>query len=76
VSDSDFLLTLLCAVHRVYGNSSEEYSTDIIRDRAVQSIRKYQNDSRPFFLYLAPYAVHTPIVPAPRHDGLLNGTKV
>lgn len=35
------------------------YLTDAITDRAVDFIE--QNESRPFFLYLTHYAVHTPI---------------
>jgi len=38
-----------------------EYLTDREADEAIQFIRKYKD--RPFFLYLAHYAVHAPIMP-------------
>ena len=31
------------------------------------------NRSQPFFLYLAPYAPHSPSIPAPRHEGMFAG---
>jgi N-acetylglucosamine-6-sulfatase len=34
------------------------YSTDVLRDRAVQFIRQSVSEHRPFFLYFAPKAVH------------------
>lgn len=40
-----------------------EYLTDREADEAAQFIRKHQD--RPFFLHLAPYAVHTPIQAPP-----------
>lgn len=38
-----------------------EYLTDHLTDRAVDLIEEWGQDERPFFLYFAYYAVHTPI---------------
>ena len=40
-----------------------EYLTDRLTNEAIQFVR--QNRNRPFFLYLAYYAVHTPLQPKP-----------
>jgi arylsulfatase A-like enzyme len=46
-----------------------EYSTDYIRDYAMALLDEWEtdNDARPWFLYLAPYAPHDPADPAARH---------
>ena len=49
----------------------DDYSTDVLRDRAVDFVRR--NASRPFFAVYAPYAPHDPTLPAPRHLGVLDG---
>ena len=38
--------------------SNEKYLTDLIMDKALTFVK---NTKKPFFLYYAPYAVHTPI---------------
>jgi len=64
------------------------YITDILTDRSVDFIRKKRD--KPFFLYLGHKAVHpdakqlddgsldlaygSEYIPAPRHDGIYNGT--
>ena len=58
---------------RRYGTSEADYSTDVLTQQAVQFINKSRTDRRPFFLYLAPYAPHLPLIPAPRHKGKLAG---
>jgi len=50
-----------------FGSEPEEYSTDILRDRALDFID--ENHERPFFLMLAPWAPHLTAVGAPRHVG-------
>jgi arylsulfatase A-like enzyme len=49
-----------------YGTAPEDYSTDVIADRAVSQIS--QTGDEPLFLYLAPYAPHPPYTPAPRYE--------
>ena len=52
-----------------------EYSTDVIRRKAVGFIRSSPVDT-PFFLMLTPYAPHGPMTPAPRDvRGLLRRSR-
>lgn len=50
-----------------YGHDPEDYSTDVLRDKARSFIEDSAAADQPFFLYLAPYAPHGPSTPAPRH---------
>src|SRR4051812_49306703 len=50
-----------------YGNSSEDYMTDVLSGKATDFIQRATSDSKPFFVYLAPTAPHGPPVPAERH---------
>jgi arylsulfatase A-like enzyme len=47
-----------------YGNTPQEYSTDVLADDATEFIRSTPG---PLFLYFAPSAPHYPAIPAPRH---------
>jgi arylsulfatase A-like enzyme len=51
-----------------YGTDPDDYSTDVLRDRALDFLDESSSD--PFFLYFAPNAPHSPRTPAPRHAGL------
>ena len=51
---------------RAYGSDPEDYSTDVIAEKAVTFIRTTSVD-RPFFLMVTPYGAHDPWTPAPRH---------
>lgn len=55
-----------------FGNADADYSTDVLRDRAVQFIHDSAG-STPFFLYFVPKAPHGPATPAPRHAGSFSG---
>jgi arylsulfatase A-like enzyme len=44
-----------------------EYSTDLLRDRALALVDRWA--ARPFFIEYAPFAPHTPAIPADRHAG-------
>src|SRR5262249_37178107 len=55
-----------------YGSADTEYSTDVLRDLAVQFIHGSAGQ-QPFFLYFAPKAPHAPATPAPRHAGSFSG---
>ncbi len=48
-----------------------QYSTDVMGRRAVEFIRR--NAAEQFFVVYAPYAPHSPSLPAPRHDGVFAG---
>jgi N-acetylglucosamine-6-sulfatase len=54
-----------------YGHTPADYSTDLLRERALTFIRSHA--SRPFFVVYAPFAPHEPAIPAPRHAGRLDG---
>ena len=49
-------------VLRWFGHSPSDYSTRVLTRHAVQFLRRAE---RPFFLYFAPSAPHSPAVPAP-----------
>jgi N-acetylglucosamine-6-sulfatase len=55
-----------------FGSADTDYSTDVLRDRAVQFIQNAPTD-QPFFLYFAVKAPHGPATPAPRHAGSFSG---
>jgi N-acetylglucosamine-6-sulfatase len=50
-----------------YGNSPEDYLTDVISRQASDFVQHAASDSKPFFLYLAPAAPHDTATPAERH---------
>lgn len=58
-----------------YGDSPEDYLTDVLSDGATDFVRRAASDSEPFFLYLAPSAPHDPATPAERHEGAFAGEK-
>jgi N-acetylglucosamine-6-sulfatase len=55
-----------------HGSSSQDYSTDVLADDAVRFVRTTPTDA-PLFLYVAPYAPHAGIVPAPGDIGTWSG---
>jgi N-acetylglucosamine-6-sulfatase len=60
-----------------YGTAEGDYLTDVISAAAADFIRRSaaQFPEQPFFLYLAPYAPHSPATPAPRHVNAYKGAK-
>jgi arylsulfatase A-like enzyme len=55
-----------------YGDSPEDYSTDVIRDKSLTFIEDSVKADSPFFLFVSVYAPHGPAIPAPRHSALYN----
>lgn len=53
-----------------YTKDAEDYSTDVLRDRALEFIELNAHRRLPFFLFISPYAPHGPSDPAPRHADL------
>jgi arylsulfatase A-like enzyme len=53
-----------------YGSDPEDYSTDVLREKAKTFISDSVALGEPFFLYLAFKAPHLPQIPAPRHEGM------
>lgn len=50
------------------------YQTDYISNKSLHWM-KTRDTSKPFFMYVAPFAPHAPSSPAPRHAHLFNDTK-
>jgi N-acetylglucosamine-6-sulfatase len=53
-----------------YGKQAQDYMDDVLARHATGFIRRSANTDQPFFLYLAPYAPHSPATGAPRHAGM------
>ena len=53
-----------------YGDSPEDYGTDVYGSKAIQFIQESLAQNQPFFAYIAPFAPHKPATPAPRHAGM------
>ena len=51
-----------------HGRADHDYSTDVLARIAAREIRDAPTDE-PLFLLFAPFAVHGPTTPAPRHVG-------
>ena len=51
-----------------YGSTPEDYSTDVLRDLAVDFIESAPSD-QPLFVELSVFGPHDPYKPAPRHAG-------
>lgn len=60
-----------------YGATPSDYMTDVLARQAVSFISRSVSDhpTAPFFLYIAPYAPHSPATPAPRHEASFQGLK-
>lgn len=43
------------------------YLTEALSKKALSAVEESVKEERPFFLYFAPYAVHTPIMPHPKY---------
>lgn len=48
--------------HNLSGYSKNDYLTEVLSDKADSFLEKATQSSRPFFLYLAEYAVHMPLM--------------
>jgi arylsulfatase A-like enzyme len=55
-----------------HGTAAGDYSTTVLKDRALAFIRGTPA-GHPFFLYVAPFAAHARIVPAPRDRHAYDG---
>ena len=49
--------------------TKDTYQTDYIGAQALKMLKK-RDTSKPFFIYIAPFAPHAPSLPAPRHAKL------
>lgn len=55
-----------------YGRSKNDYLTDVLKRKATKYINSQVSSSEPFFMYVAPYAPHSPYTPPKRY---MNMTK-
>ncbi len=55
-----------------YGSKPSDYSTDVLAADA-ESFIAGADPAKPLFLYFAPHAPHTPVVPAPRYAHAFEG---
>ena len=53
-----------------YGSDTEDYFTDVLSGQATDFLGSTAEDSRPFFMHVAPTAPHGPATPAERHEGV------
>ncbi|MBI5879987.1 MAG: sulfatase [Chloroflexi bacterium] len=58
-----------------YGKTAQDYGADVYVRKTTDFIQRSAKDGKPFFVYLAPYAPHSPYTPAPRHADLFPGAK-
>ncbi len=56
-----------------HGDNARDYITDVLAAHALDFLDRSTASNQPFFLYLAPYAPHSPSIPAPRHEGMFAG---
>ena len=54
-----------------YGGEPDDYLTDVLSAKATDFVERMAETDQPFFLYLAPYAPHSPATPASRHEEAL-----
>ncbi|MCA1731775.1 MAG: sulfatase, partial [Actinobacteria bacterium] len=59
-----------------YGNSPEDYMTDVLSSKAKDFVHSAASDSKPFFLYLSTTAPHGGPIPAERHKGAFAGQTI
>lgn len=62
------------AVQR-YERADEDYLTDVLAEHATTFLDRAIAVEQPFFLYVAPYAPHSPSTPARRHRGMFSGVR-
>jgi N-acetylglucosamine-6-sulfatase len=49
------------------------HDTDLLKEKALNFIKGHRGDDRPFFMYVAPNAPHTPAYVPKRHEGMFSG---
>jgi arylsulfatase A-like enzyme len=69
--DSDFYYDYTMNVngkYTEYGGAPEDYSTDVLKQEALNFINTSADEGSPFFLWVSVYAPHGPSTPALRHE--------
>lgn len=60
---------------KYYGSLAKDYSTDVIADETVRRLRNAPKNS-PVLLWVNPYTMHEPLLPAPRHKDSLKCSNI
>ncbi len=55
-------------------NREEHFMMNVLEKKAADLITRSSKDGTPFFLYLAPYAPHSPATPAPSDEKIITDT--
>jgi N-acetylglucosamine-6-sulfatase len=71
----NYTLSLNGISQEAHGSAPEDYSTDVLADQAAAFIQD-ASPQDPLFIWFAPFAPHSPFIPAPRHAGTLTGLPV
>jgi N-acetylglucosamine-6-sulfatase len=58
---------------RHFGTTNIDYSTDVLNAQVKEFIGASAAQGKPFFAYVAPYALHPPATPAPRDQHTFDG---
>lgn len=59
-----------------HGHRPDDYSTEVLADKASDFIRGQAGGDNPFFLYFTPYGAHSPRTPAPQDEGAFDGVRM
>jgi N-acetylglucosamine-6-sulfatase len=62
-----------------FGHRARDYSTDVLKERAVRFIAEQSGTAAPFFMLIATKAVHAQgerAIPAPRHEHALENVRL
>jgi arylsulfatase A-like enzyme len=58
-----------------HGHRDRDYLTDVLGSYALDFLDQAGSAGAPFFLYLTPFAPHSPATPAPRHRGMFGSVQ-
>jgi N-acetylglucosamine-6-sulfatase len=62
-----------------FDHRPSDYSTDVLKDRAVRFIKDQSGSQDPFFMFIAPKAAHAQVVraiPSPKYEQVLNDVRL
>ncbi|WP_192809240.1 sulfatase family protein [Actinomadura montaniterrae] len=52
-----------------YGHKPEDYLTDVLANKSADFVQRAAGSGKPFFMEIATFAPHGPLVPAPKYAG-------
>jgi arylsulfatase A-like enzyme len=62
-----------------FGHAPADYSTDVLKERAIRFIQEQSASPAPFFLYIAPKSAHSEgahAIPSPQYEDALNEVRL